>query len=109
MRKKWFALLGIIMALSIILSSENTVLAMDSNEDEQKFCLVEDIEDFALMSVEELNAYIDSVAALSQQSRSNEEAIIYSNSAIKSAWLAAAQIAEDKGYTCAAALVRASV
>lgn len=76
------------------------------------------------MSVDELNNYIDNIARkyiLVEDKMNNTETLkitspdsmsgIYYNPIveIKAAWLAAAQIAKLKGYTCAATLVEHSV
>lgn len=64
------------------------------------------IEELANMTNDELNALIDSIAKSSSQSTIKTTS---ATDTIKTAWLAAAQIARNAGYPCAATLVECSV
>lgn len=59
--------------------------------------------DFSSMTDAELNDYIDNIASSSQKTRAS------TTGNIGTAWLAAAQIARNRGYECAAKMVEYSV
>lgn len=64
--------------------------------------------EFEKMSIEELNNYIDNIANM-YSSKINSRGTSVPEGNLQLAWIAAANIAEKKGYPCSAALVKASV
>lgn len=78
-------------------TAENTSQAIEQFADQYGI-------DFSTMTVNELNQYIDTIASNSSSMTTEER-----SSGISGAWLAAAQIARDNGYDCAATMVEYSV
>ena len=66
-------------------------------------------EKFAQMTNEQLNNYIDSVQKSSKMTLDSTNYLGSTTASIKLAWLAAAQIARNMGYPCAAKMVECSV
>lgn len=100
-----------LLAAMILFSFNFTVLAANSEYESNYYTLADDDADFTeidftTMSNDELNEYIDSIAAKysSAITKANPD-----DGALKSAWRAACQIARNEGYICAATIVEASL
>ncbi|MGN0351504.1 MAG: hypothetical protein ACI4ES_07615 [Roseburia sp.] len=102
-----FILVGMIFFGGI---SQSTNVYAWSNEETQDFAYTTNFES---MTDEELNIYIHSIATMNIESTqnlpsANPQAAI-ANSPLKTAWLAAAELAKRNGYECAGTLVQYSV
>lgn len=100
-------ILTLSLTLCVLLTLSITASATEVSQ--SSFSVIEELKrdnyiDFADMSIDELNYLIDSIANGGFiQSRSG------SLSEVQLAWLAAAEIARDSGYECAASMVEHSV
>lgn len=110
MKKISAILLTCCISLELVLSSIN-VYAFDNTKDVWDGGTLEEVkEQFSKMTNEELNEYISGVCAefaVNTNKVSVRKSSIYSP--IQQAWLAAAAIARNSGYPCAAKLVEYSV
>ncbi len=80
-----------------------------SSLDEQNIKLLKkEVEKMDTMTIDELNNYIDSLKNVcTKRSLSKTKAVLYTDAQL--AWLAAAKVASNMGYPCAAKLVEYSV
>lgn len=100
MRKRLFNLVNLVIVVCLCFSVSATALAAPAESESTQAIFSKEL---ASMTNAELNALIDSVTELA------ESGVVMSSEAIKQAWLAAAEIARNKGYPCAATLVEHSV
>lgn len=105
-------IVSFLLMLSVLNFISINIYAIDSyNEDIYVDTISTTMErDFSLMTVDELNAYIDNIVA---SYNVNETVGVQSTTAnigpVESAWLAAAEIARQNGYPFAAKIVENSV
>lgn len=101
-----------ICILSMISSSSvmaNTKVIEQSNLEELSSNNINLKNKFENMTDNELNQYINDIANTSNENISTHTTVMVATENLKQAWLAAAQIARNNGYPCAASLVEFSV
>ena len=105
-------LISFMIVCSMILILTCTNVFANSSIDSSEILKYEQ-EDFTKMSDAELNNYIDKIAGEinnNENGKNGSKIAMYNMpNAVQQAWLAAAQIARNHGYPCAASLVECSV
>lgn len=109
--KKYFkkvVCLSLTLALSLFLNlTTYASVDMNQNSDSTNSSLKDAIKQFETMSNEELNQYIDNIK--NSYFTESTYSISSANTSPSLAWLAAAQILKNNGYTCTGELIKDSV
>lgn len=105
--------ISISLICCLIFSLSTGVYAVESSEIDDS--VIDNLlnADLSQMTKDELNLYIDQIAKICEVNNSGTVSLYTTNSEIPGmvgqAWLAAAEIARDEGYPCAATAVECSV